>query len=237
MSVVGDRKAPFIAPPGMTAIGCASAAEFPTPLARRGVKAAWALWRLWLAPAALTVAAGLGFARAFDRADLAGAVAVSVVVGGLTGALAGRRVQLLPRSWSAAVPAVAVLVGYVLALGIVGRALPTPSFVQDAVTSFLLVGLPAPGLDSLAIVIPIVLYPVMALTTWASFHRHTLTTIAAPIVALGIAGLLVEPVGMSWWVPIVLRGRDQCRPHVRRRATTSCRSQRWSVQAPSCAAR
>lgn len=29
VSVVGDRKAPFIAPPGMTGIGCASAAEFP----------------------------------------------------------------------------------------------------------------------------------------------------------------------------------------------------------------
>jgi len=29
VSVVGDRKAPFIAPPGMTGIGCSSAAEFP----------------------------------------------------------------------------------------------------------------------------------------------------------------------------------------------------------------
>jgi hypothetical protein len=29
VSVVSDRRVPFIAPPGMTGIGCSSAAEFP----------------------------------------------------------------------------------------------------------------------------------------------------------------------------------------------------------------
>ena len=75
--------------------------------------------------------------------------------------------------------------------------------MPDALNTFLLVGLPSPGLDQLGIVVFIVLYPAMVISVWASFRDRTLTTLAGPIAAVAVAELLVAPVGSSRWVPVV----------------------------------
>ena len=164
------------------------------------MKAVWALWRLWLGarwPSPSPVGPRRSAAPSTAPTSSV-AIVVSVVLGGLVGCAGGRRVQLMRGAASIVVPrwspcsSAAALGGRRSSAG----RCPTPSFVADAVTTFLLVGLPAPGLDSLVDRHLVVLYPTMvARDVGVVPPPHARPPIAAPIVALGVIGLLVAPVG------------------------------------------
>src|SRR6478735_9196085 len=144
------------------------------------------------------------FGRAFDRVDLVIAIVVSIVLGGCVGWLASMRQHLMRGAASVVVPVAALCVAGVAGVSLVGGAWFGLDSVANAVKTFLLVGLPAPGLESLSIVVFAVLFPTMVATTWASARKRTLGTIAPPTLAVGAIGLLVAPVGSAWWVPVSL---------------------------------
>jgi len=163
------------------------------------------LWtRRLVAPALLVALCGAMFGRAFDPVDLVIATVVSIVLGGCVGWLAAMREHLMSGAASVVVPVAALIVAAVVGVSVVGETWFRPDTMADAMTTFLLVGLPAPGLDSLSIVVFVVLFPTMVATTWASARKRTLATITPPTLAVGVIGLLVAPVGSAWWVPVLV---------------------------------
>ena len=183
------------------------------------MKAVLGAWRLWLAPAALTVGRRLAFSRAFDRTDLIVAIVVSVVVG--RPRRRARRpggVLVLAGSGRRSCRALVVFAGYGLAMLIVGRSGFRLRLVPDAVTTFLLVGLPGPGLDSLAIVVSDRAVPDdgrsrpgrRSTDRTLSYDRRADRRARGGRPARSLRSV------RRWWVPVVLRRWSGGGPHRRR---------------------
>lgn len=154
------------------------------------------LVRIGLVPACLVAAAGTVFHQAFAPTELARALGAAVVFGLAAGsALGARRMPLL-----AALAALAA--AFASGASVAAGTLVSFELVPDAMVVFLSVGLPAHGLDQLAVVPFVVLFGAMVAAVGASWRLRTLATVAGPLVAVAVGSLLVEPVGFGWWVPL-----------------------------------
>lgn len=155
-----------------------------------------AFLRMVVAPAALACAATLTFHRAFALGELVGPVALAVLLGlGAGWVVATRRVP-----WPLGLVALAAAAGGGAA--VLDGSSPTLGLVPDAFALFLTVGLPARGLDRVALVPFVVLVLAVAAAVAASMRHRTLATLAGPLAAVAVAALLVAPVGFAVWVPV-----------------------------------
>jgi hypothetical protein len=172
--------------------------------------------RAVLTSAMVVGATGSLFHRAFAPADLVPAVALAVVLGAVIGSMASLRSWPVPLAFAATALALALA-----QVSLTGRA-PTPGAVPDAFVLFLTVGLPAGGLDDLALVPFTVLVSAMATSAGAAARGRTMLALAGPVVAVAVTALLVAPVGFAPWSPAVFvvaaaaalapAGRDEAGP-------------------------
>ncbi|MGY6499720.1 MAG: protein kinase domain-containing protein [Acidimicrobiales bacterium] len=162
-------------------------------------------FRRLVVPLLLGGALASAFARAFAPSEVlrAGAAAASCgwVVGIATDAV-GRRG--LGTARTIAISAAVALVGVVVAVSAAATAWLGPAAVAEAISTFLVVGLPAGGLPELVAVVAVVITPAVSVSTWASLRHRTLLTVAPAILALGLTGLLVAPVGVPWYSALLV---------------------------------
>lgn len=176
----------------------------PVRVGMGGVAVTLRSLRTVVAPLLLSFVVGGAFWRALAPSDLATGVAAGAVAGWIIAIASSLAVRSIDHRLVGLGAAGALAVGgFVGSLALVAGGAGIGS-VADAVITFLAVGIPARGLDHLAVVAVLVLFPVAALTTWASLGRHTLATVSVPVVGLGVVELLVAPVGVSWWCPVAL---------------------------------
>lgn len=156
------------------------------------------LVRVCFVPASLVLAAGLVFHRAFDPVELARALAAAAVFGAAAGAALGVRRVPLP------VGLIVIAGAFGAGASVVAGTRFSPELVPDATVVFLTVGLPANGLDQLAVVPFVVGFAAMVAAVAASCRHRTLATLAGPVLAVGVGSILVKPVGFGWWVPLLV---------------------------------
>lgn len=145
------------------------------------------LLRVGVVPGALLAAVVATFAPALPDEHLWRAGAVSVAVAAALGALV---------AWRRFPPALAPVPVVAGVLGAAALAPPEPvrpTDIADTVATFLSVGLPAAGLPTLAVVVPLVVVPVGILTVVASVRRRPLLTLAGPVLGATVAAVLVAP--------------------------------------------
>lgn len=151
------------------------------------------LLRVVVLPVALLSGATAVFSVAFASDDLIRAGAVSILAGGLAATI------IRWRRFPLALTVVPVLGALVVAVAVAPSVIVGPTEVAASMANFLSVGLPAHGLPALLVVVPLVVTPLATLTFVASALRRPLLTLAGPVLASGIAVVLVAPHPAPTW--------------------------------------
>jgi hypothetical protein len=154
--------------------------------------------RTLLIPAALTTAVASAFVGSFTARQLGVAIIAAALLGFPTGMLAARYAL----KWFL-VPLV-FLGSAVAGIALVTFAVPSPTLIRDAFSTFLTVGLPAAGLNELSIIPFLVLLPVAMLAVWAGALPRTGLSIALAAGGVGVAVALTGEGGASLWVVVVV---------------------------------
>lgn len=151
-------------------------------------------------PVALAAIAGLALWRAFVPGDLALGLIVGVMAGTLSGWLLAR-----PFGGAAGVTARVVLASAGLGAGlvVVTRDVGALTAVPNHFSTYLSIGLPADGLDDLAVVPYVATSVAVALAVWAALRSRPLVAVLVAAAGLLAASLLAGSAGVPPIVALV----------------------------------